>query len=130
MITTRERLIQTNQVIVDQADFFEVDVFTRVTALVPGDLVMSLFYNNEKQAWALLDGATVTDGEVRSGSVYWHEISGSPGFYSVRFRPNVAGYWRLVLAYTAGSQIVALGYDVGQFSLAESGLRTSFTGSC
>jgi len=128
MATTRGRLVQTNQVILDQADFFQSDGFTRVLGLGVADLVAQVFFKNAPQPWALMLGNGVTDAQVKSGTVYWNEVPGSPGFYNVRFRPNAIGYWRLLITYTAGEQIMAQDYDVAaQVPLAESGLKASFT---
>jgi hypothetical protein len=127
MATTRGRLVQINQVILDQADFFEGDGYTRVTGLTPADLDCELYFNNSLQPWALIDGSSTTDSQVNSGNVYWHEVPGSPGIYNVRFRPNAVGYWRLLIAYPVGTQIMAQDFDVTQYPLTDSGLRASFT---
>jgi hypothetical protein len=67
------------------------------------------------------------DAQVAAGTVYFNEITGQPGFYSVRFRPNAVGFWRLALSYDAGSRALALGYDVVQEPpLVASGLKSSF----
>ena len=127
MPTTRGRLVQINQVILDQADFFEGDGYTRVTGLTPSDLESKLYLNNTLQPWALIDGGSTTDSQVSSGNVYWQEVTGSSGIYNVRFRPNAVGYWRLLIAYPVGTQIMAQDYDVSQYPLTDSGLRASFT---
>ena len=127
MITRGGRLIQVNQPILDQADFFEPDGFTRTTGLGVVDLSLNLFYKNGLLPWPLIDGSGVSDALVKSGSVYWNEIAGSPGLYSVRFRPNAVGYWRLLLNYTAGLQIMGQDYEVvAQIPLVESGLLANF----
>lgn len=131
MATTRGRLVQINQTIIDQADFFEVDGFTRVTGLTIADLTHELFFNNVLQPWPLVDGSSVSDAAVVSGNVYWNEVPGSPGFYNVRFRPNAIGYWRNLVTYTAGTQIMGQDFDVvSQVPQAETGLRASFTKPC
>jgi hypothetical protein len=131
MATTRGRLVQINQTIIDQADFFEPDGFTRVVGLVPADLTHEIFFNNVLQPWPLIDGSGVSDASVVSGHVYWNEVPGSPGFYNVRFRPNAIGYWRNLVTYPAGTQIMGQDFDVvSQVPQAESGLRASFTKPC
>lgn len=128
MPTTRGRLVQINQIIIDQADFFQSDGFTRVLGLGISDVVSQLFFNNQLQPWPLVLGNGVTDAQVRSGTIYWNEIPGSPGFYNVRFRPNAIGYWRLLITYTAGEQIMAEDFDVAaQVPVVESGLKATFT---
>jgi hypothetical protein len=130
--TTRGRqLIQINQVVFDQPDFFESDGFTRKTGLVVGDLTYEVFFNNTPQPWVLIDGSSTTDSQVRSGTVYWTEVPGSPGFYNVRWRPNAIGYWRVLITYTAGTQIMGQDYDVvATLPQAETGLRATFTKPC
>ena len=131
MATTRGRLVQINQTIIDQADFFEPNGFTRVIGLSITDLTHEIFFNNILQPWPLVDGSSVSDAAVVSGKVYWNEVPGSLGFYNVRFRPNAIGYWRNLVTYTAGTQIMAQDFDVvSQVPQAESGLRASFTKPC
>ncbi len=131
MATTRGRLVQINQVILDQADFFQSDGFTREAGLTPSDLTSQIFYLNTLQPWPLMDGFGVTDQQVTSGKIYWTEVPGSPGIYNISWRPNALGYWRLLITYTAGTQIMGQDYDVvSQVPLAESGLRASFTRPC
>ena len=127
MPTTRGRIVQANQVVLDQVDFFQSDGFTRVTGLTPGNLVSKIFHNNLIQPWTLLSGVGVTDAQVSSGYVYFEEIAGQPGYYNVRFRPNALGFWRNLLEYTAGQQISAQDFDVVLTAPAsEAGLSASF----
>lgn len=131
MATTRGRLVQINQVIFDQADFFEPDGFTRVTDLTVADLAHEVFFENILQPWPMVDGSSVSDAQIRSGQLYWNQVPGSPGFYNVRWRPNAQGYWRILITYTAGTQIMAQDFDVtSQVPQAETGLRASFTKPC
>lgn len=131
MATTRGRLVQINQTVIDQADFFEPDGFTRVIGLAVSDLTHELFFDNILMSWPLIDGTSVPDASVVSGNVYWSEVAGSPGFYNVRFRPNAVGYWRNLVTYTAGTQIMGQDFDVtSQVPQAETGLRASFTKPC
>jgi hypothetical protein len=128
MSTTRGRLIaQQNLVVFDQADFFQMDGFTRVLGLIPSQLICQLFFNNEPQPWPLTTGAGVSDAQVASGKVYWVEVPGQPGIYNIRWRPNAMGYWRLLITYTAGTQIMAQDYDViSPQGAADAGLKASF----
>ena len=131
MATTRGRIVQINQVVFDQADFFEADGFTRKTGLGLADLTHQVFFENDLQPWPLVDGTTVLDSQVRSGQVYWLEVSGSPGFYDIRWRPNATGYWRILITYVAGTQIMGQDFDVvSQVPAGETGLRASFTKPC
>jgi len=127
MATTRGRLVQVNQVVPDQVDFFQSDGFTRVTALTPANLVSRIFFNNALQPWPLVSGLNIPDAQVVAGKIYFNEIPGSPGYYSVRFRPNAVGYWRNVLVYAAGTQEAAQDFDaVPSQPTAEGGLSASF----
>lgn len=136
MGTNRGRIVQANQVVLDQADFYQGDGFTRVVGLGPGNIVSRVFYNNSIQAWPLVSGNAVNDSQITSGRIYFHEIPGQPGFYSVRFRPDALGYWRTLLTYPAGLQEMAQDFDVLQSApTMESGLQASFvkpqgSGSC
>lgn len=127
MATTRGRIVQNNRVVYSQVDFFQVDGFTRVTGLSSSTLSLNIFFNNLPQPWAFVNGLTVTDAQVVSGSVYFNEIPGSPGYYNVRWRPNALGYWRVIITYSIGLQIEAQDFDIIQTSLpADGGLSASF----
>lgn len=131
MATTRGRLVRNNEVVLDQADFFQPDGFTRVTGLTIAQLQSALFFNNALLPWVFVTGASITDSQVASGKVYWVEVPGSPGYYNVRFRPNAVGYWRLLITYTAGQQIMAQDYDVsGAPPNMDVGLQSSFIKPC
>lgn len=127
MATTRGRLVYANQTVDDQADFFQPDGFTRVTGLTVSNLSMQLFFDNQLQPWTFVTGANLTDTQIASGSVYWLEVPGSPGIYSVRFRPNAIGYWRLLITYPAGQQISGQDYDVNATPpTVDTGLKAAF----
>jgi hypothetical protein len=127
MSTTRGRLVYANQVVHDQADFFQSDGFTRVTGLTLVQLQMSVFFNNVVQPWHFVTGVGITDAQVASGKIYWSELPTNPGFYNVRWRPNALGYWRLIITYPAGQQIMGQDYDVVPGGVTvDSGLRESF----
>lgn len=127
MATTRGRIVLQNQLVYDQADFFQSDGFTRVTGLALSQLVLQVFFNNVAQPWPLTNGLTVLEAQTTSGFVYFNEIPGSPGNYSVRWRPNALGFWRLLITYPAGQQITAQDYDVSaSMPTGEPGLSTSF----
>jgi hypothetical protein len=123
----RGRLLRVNETVIDQADYFQVDDFTRVSGLTFVDVSTRLFFDNALQPWTLVNGASITNGLVTAGSVYFHEITGATGHYSLRFRPNAAGYWRLLLTYAAGQQILAYDYDVvSDPAPMHGGLKASF----
>lgn len=119
-------MVSNNETVIDQADFFMPDGFTRVTGLPINQLASLVFFNNASQPWPLVNGSTILDNLVASGHLYFHEIQGNPGYYSVRFRPNAVGFWRVVLTYTVGTQIVALDFDIVSAPLVDVGLNASF----
>ena len=123
--TFRTRLVQVNQVIFDQIDIFQVNQFNRVTGLLPTDVTLALSLNNTTVSWPLVDGTTVLDTQVVSGSVYWSQLSN--GAYNLRFFPNSLGHWNLSITYPGTSQIVSLDFDVVNLPLAvESSLTVGF----
>jgi hypothetical protein len=130
MHTTRGRLVFNNLVIYDQADFFTLDGYSRALGLTISQLVLQVYRENIFQDWVLVSGTGVTESQVASGSVYFDTLTG--GGYGVRWRPNATGYWRVVLAYPAGTQILAQDYDVESGTGVVppgGGLKVSFVGA-
>jgi len=125
---TRTRLVTNNQIVMDMADFYEADGYTRVPGLTIAGLTSQVFFQNEAQPWPLVPGLGVTDAQVASGRIYWSEVAGMPGFYNVRWRPNAVGFWRIILSYPTGLQIVGQEYDVVKAAseTATGGLKPSF----
>jgi hypothetical protein len=128
MAITRSRHVQTNEVVLDQADFFQGNGFDRVPGLTISSVAVQVFWNNQLQPWPLTDGTPVTNALAAAGYVYWNEIPGAAGFYSVRWRPTGTGYWRVVLTYATGTQTVCLDYDVipESATVSETGLKAVF----
>ena len=126
MVTVSSRSVPNNELIRDQVDFFQPDSFTRITGLGVSQVSIILFFNNVAQPWPLVNGSTVTDIQVAGGSVYWNEIPGTPGYYSVRFMPNAVGYWRLSVSYAPGTQVVLHDFDVIGQTGDQGGLRAMF----
>lgn len=128
MASSHGRIVQANNVVLDQVDFFSPDGFTRVQGLTTANVVAQLFFDNVLQPWPLTSGVNVSDAQIVSGKLYFNEVLGSPGFYAVRFRPTAIGYWRSVMTYPAGTQVMAQDFDVVQSvgGSAEGGLHASF----
>lgn len=121
------RVVPANTLVYDQVDWLQGDFYTRITGLVPADLALTLFVNNAATVWPLITGVGVTDAQVKSGNVYFQELT--TGYYGLRFRPNALGYWRLDLRYAVGVQAVALDYDVvTKLDMTATGLHASFVG--
>lgn len=125
-MSARGRTVTANQLVYDQADFFQSDGFTRVTGLTPSQLTCQLFFQNVLQPWSFLSGAGVTDAQVAAGRIFFVEVAGSPGIYNVRWFPTSVGYWRLIISYPTGLQIAAQEYDVTQPVSVNQGLQSSF----
>ena len=127
MPTTRGRLVFNNQVVFDQADFFGPDGFTRAPGLTPSQLILEVYLDNELQSWPLVLGVGITESMVVSGHVYFDTLPGV--VYGIRWRPNATGYWRLILSYPVGFQVLAQDYDVEPGTGAAppgGGLKVSF----
>lgn len=75
-------------------------------------LVLNTFVDNGLVLWPLADGTTVPDFSISAGIVYFNEIPGSPGFYSVRFFPDRTGFWRLIFVEPSLGEQAILSYDV------------------
>lgn len=102
----------------------------RVLDVLVGDLSLNLFVNNVKYNWDILDGSSVLDSNISPGSIYFNEISGSPGFYSVRFYPDKTGYWYTSYVYSVNSLEIVRDYDLvprNFFGSSSSGIVASFT---
>lgn len=110
--TFRTRLVPSNQLVMDQADFFGVDGFTRVTGITVAQVTGQVFFQNQPQPWVLQSGEGVPDTQVVSGRLYFSEVNGMPGFYSLRWRPNAVGFWRILLNFPSGLQSTVQDYDV------------------
>ncbi len=125
-----ERSIPSGSLIYDQLGFFNpIGSFNRISGLTNSDVSLVLFFNNTVLSWDLLNGTSVQDSSISSGSVYFNEITGNLGYYSVRFFPNRTGNWKL--SFKINSPIVyesILSYDIiPQNNVVSSGLNASFS---
>jgi hypothetical protein len=93
----------------DQADFFHLDGYTRVQGLTPSQLNLEIYFNNYPQPWDLIIGTHTTDIQVTTGHVYWDDLG---KLYGIRWRPLGVGYWRVLITYPQGGQILGQDYDV------------------
>ncbi len=127
--TYRSRLTQVNQVAYDLVDIFQSDLFTRITGLTAADVTLTLMFNNGVLAWPLADGASISDSQVSSGTVYWDQLTN--GSYGLRFVPNAVGHWNLWISYssTTPSQIVGISIDVVSTpTTPDTGMMVNFCG--
>ena len=92
------RLVSAGAIVHAQADFFQPKgSINRPAGIVAASLSMSAFASSSVLSWPLADGASVPDSGISAGTVYFNEVSGAPGFYSVRFFTDRVGFWRVVL---------------------------------
>lgn len=108
-----------------QADFFQISG-QRVVGVVWSTLAAHVFVNNAALPWPAADGSAVQDSSISAGKVYFNEIAGSPGFYSVRFFPDRVGFWRIVLRSDSLNAEVVLEFDVAAPAPPAGGLNATF----
>jgi hypothetical protein len=107
------RQVSAGQLIRDQLDLYiPPGHFNRVVGESFASLTLKIFADNGLLGWPIADGTNVSDSSVASGTVYFNEIQGAPGYYSVRFFPDRVGFWRLVFREPTLSQEDILSYDV------------------
>lgn len=106
----------------DQLDIFSpANSITRATGVTTSDLSIALFLNNVAVNWPLMNGAAIADAAISAGSIYFNPISGSSGFYSIRFFPDRVGFWRLVVRHSSLSQEIIKEYDIAAAAPSGSG---------
>jgi hypothetical protein len=123
-VTFRTRTVPSNQVIFDQADILSADQYTRIPGVSASNVTLTLFRNNTVVPWPLVEGASVSDGQVVAGFVYWTALPNQG--YGIRFFPNSLGHWNLIIDYPGTSQLISLDYDVVLPLAVESGVTAGF----
>lgn len=106
------RLVSAGALVRDQADFYLPGTQNRATGVVISQLAPAVFADNGLLPWPLADGTSVLDSQISAGTIYFHEIAGSPGFYAVRFFPDRTGSWRVVLQNSSLAAEAVREYDV------------------
>jgi hypothetical protein len=107
------RLISAGTLAYEQLDFFFPPGSTsRIAGIPASSLQMWLFVNNQILSWPLVDGTMTADSSIVAGSIYFNEISSSPGFYSVRFFPDRVGFFRIVFLSQSYSIELEKAFDV------------------
>lgn len=120
------RTANAGSVVRSQVDLYSSGI-TRQAGIFAAAVTASVFVDNLPVAWPIVDGTSVPDAIVSSGSVYFHEISGTSGYYSVRFFPDRTGFWRLILTHAGLGKQVILEFDVTAASAPISqGLNATF----
>lgn len=124
------RSIQAGHAVHDQIDFYESSSsFIRVPGITLDKLAFFVFYNNSLLSWSAADGSYTPDANLTSGYVLFNEISGSPGFYSIRFFPDRVGYWRIIVYNTLTNAQQIRDYDISPAQnqyVNSTGLNASF----
>lgn len=125
------RLLTSGSVVYDQLLIVDpVGSQDRVTGVTVSDLVLKLFVNNAVISWDLEDGTMVLDSAISPGKIYFNEISGNNGYYSVRFFTDKIGYWYSSYVYSPNNLEIIREYDVvprNFFGTSSSGIVASFT---
>ncbi len=124
------RSLPTAAVIRDQIDIFNPpSSFTRATGIIPSNISMKLFVNNSLVAWGIVDGSSTPDSSISSGRVYFNQIPGAVGHYSIRFYPDRVGFWRLIFIPALTSVEIIKEFDVSPSALigSSNGLNATFT---
>lgn len=120
------RTVNAGSIVRGQMDLYSAGI-TRQAGVLSSAVTAAVFYNNLPVSWPVVDGSSVTDASVSSGSVYFHEISGVSGYYAVRFFPDRVGFWRVCLKHAGLSTEAVLEFDVVPAAQPVSGgLNASF----
>jgi hypothetical protein len=123
------RQLAAGALVIDQISVYDpIGTFNRVVGATSGQFVATVFANNELLLWPIVDGSSVLDSEISPGSVYLNEISGAPGFYTLRWFPDRVGFWVFSLVYSINHSESILTYDIGPAMMnASGGLIASFS---
>jgi hypothetical protein len=122
------RIISAGSLARAQADFFfPTGSSNRITNILYSSIQSKLFFNNSILPWQLVDGTSVLDSSISAGKIYFNEISGNLGYYSVRFFPDKIGFWRLILKNISSDPEVVLEFDTTSPQAPSGGLNASFT---
>jgi len=126
------RLVSAGNLVYDQLDLFSPPTsINRVQGETAAQFTLVIFANNSLISWPIADGTNIPDSAISSGTIYFNEIAGSPGYYAIRFFPDRVGFWRLIFRETAFSVEVIREYDVVASSVftpgaGSNGLNASF----
>jgi hypothetical protein len=120
------RTVSAGSIVRGQMDLYSAGI-TRQAGVLAAAVTAAVFYNNLPVSWPVADGTSVLDSSVSAGSVYFHEISGVSGYYSVRFFPDRVGFWRICLKHAGLGVESVLEFDVVPAAQpAAGGLNASF----
>jgi hypothetical protein len=103
--------------------------FNRIVGLNASAASLTAFINNAQLTWTLMNGTSIPDSSVSAGFVYFNEILGSAGYYSVRFFPDRTGFWRIILKFSSIPAEIVLEYQVAPAGLFEPQAKGSLIAS-
>jgi hypothetical protein len=106
------RQVSAGTLVLSQLDFYTPNTITRMTGILSTDIVFKLFANQINLNWPLIDGIQIPDSSISAGTVYFNEIAGFAGFYSIRFFPDRIGFWRLIFNHAPSQSDLILEFDV------------------
>lgn len=124
------RQVSAGSIVYGQPDIYvPIGSNVRPAGVQASSLSVAVFVNNARSSWSLLDGTLVQDASIAAGNIYFNEVMGSSGYYSVRFFPDRTGFWRVILRNPSLQLEWVLEYDVlpsGLFNPSGGGLIASF----
>lgn len=107
------RLVSAGAIVYSQIDFYQpVSSINRLSGVVVASLSSASFINGSSIGWSLTDGTSVSDSSISAGTIYFNEITGSSGYYLVRFYADRVGYWRISITYPGLQVERILEFDV------------------
>jgi hypothetical protein len=102
-------------------------VGTRIIGIPVSNLELLVFKNNVALDWSLEDGSGVPSSSISSGKVYFHEMSGLDGYYSVRLFLNAPGVWRVIIKYDLVEYVREIDVLPNMSVPSPSGIQVSFS---
>ncbi len=107
------RIVQSGVVVFDQVDIVNPAWSNnRINGLTIESVDVTVFINNKRKYMQIVDGSTVLDQFITTNSIYFNEINGSPGYYSVRFFSDSVGFMRVILSVKPNASEHILSYDI------------------
>lgn len=123
------RSISAASLVSDQIDLYDPPgSVIRALGVLLADVSVTVFANNVLLPWTIQDGTAVPSSSISAGIIYFNEIVGSPGFYSIRFFPDRIGFWRLIFSVPSITAEVIREFDINPTgsSSPANGLNASF----
>lgn len=121
------RAISTSTLIFDQIVIRAVGG-ARIAGALHSQFTLRVFLNGALQSWTISSGSGVQNASISAGTLYFQEIPGASGFYSVRLFIPGPGFWTFSLQYNPTPQEVVLEFDASSSSPdCSSGTIASFT---